>query len=205
MPMRAPQDLLTEELKSIYSAEKNLSRTLPKLAKSVSADSIRALIDRRREEGARIIEQLDQIFEELEARPGRKRNPVAEGLIEEATALGDEIDDPAMRDAAMIGALQKLENYCIAAWGTAAAFAKALNNPEAAATLSDLVAQGRQMDEEMTQLAEDEINPAMLQSDEDDDEDLDDDDDVAPMAAKSGSRGAAKNGARAARRPDQQH
>lgn len=189
MPIRAPQDLLTEELKDIYSAEKQLSRALPKLAKAASAGSVREMIDRRREEGARIIEQLDQIFEQVEARPGRKRNAIAEGLIEEAGTLSDEIEDEHMLDAALIGALQKLEHYCIAAWGTAAAFAKAMDHSEAAQVLSQLVEQGRRTDEEMTRLAEDEINPAMFMAEDDDEEMEDDEDEPARAAApKSGQQ-----------------
>lgn len=204
MPIRAPQDLLTEELKDIYSAEKQLSRVLPKLAKAVSAESVREVIGRRREEGAQIIELLDQIFEQIEARPGRARNAIAEGLIEEATSLIEEIEDEQILDAAMIGALQKLEHYCIAAWGTAAAFAKALDQPEAARTLSQLVEQGYRVDEEMTRLAEDELNPAMLASGEDEDAMTDDDEAqparrTAPRGGpqQQGGRGGGRRGAQA--------
>ncbi|MBU6374266.1 MAG: DUF892 family protein [Alphaproteobacteria bacterium] len=205
MPIRAPQDLLTEELKDIYSAEKQLSRVLPKLAKAVSAESVREVIGRRREEGAQIIELLDQIFEQIEARPGRARNAIAEGLIEEATSLIEEIEDEQILDAAMIGALQKLEHYCIAAWGTAAAFAKALDQPEAARTLSQLVEQGYRVDEEMTRLAEDELNPAMLASGEDDEDAMNDDDEAQPARRTSprggpqqqGGRGGGRRGAQA--------
>jgi ferritin-like metal-binding protein YciE len=202
MAIRAPQDLLNEELKDIYSAEKQLSRALPKLAKAASADSVRKLIDRRREEGGRIIEQIDQIFEQVESRPGRKRNAIAEGLIEEANTLVEEIENEQMLDAALIGALQKLEHYCIAAWGTAAAFAKGLEHPEAARTLSQLVEQGRRSDQAMTRLAEDEINPAMFMADEGDEE-ADAEEEAQPAARRAASRGGQQSVTRGGRRGSQ--
>src|SRR5215208_2165467 len=84
MPIpRSPEDLLTTELKEISSAERQLTRALPKLQKQITSERLREMLNRRRDQGAALIEQLDEIFEEMEVSKGRVKNVAAEGLLED--------------------------------------------------------------------------------------------------------------------------
>jgi ferritin-like metal-binding protein YciE len=189
MQINSAQDLLTAELRDIYSAEKQASRALPKLSKAVSSDKLRQMIDRRKDEGAKVLEALDQIFQESETRPGRKKCEAMEGLIEEANEHIENINDDHVLDAALVGALQRIEHYCIASWGTAAALAKVCGLEDGAKRLSDLIEAGRTYDQDLTKLAESEINPAMMAGDVDDegDDELEEDDDQ-PKARNGGAK-----------------
>ena len=75
-----------------------------------------------------------------------------------------------MIDAFVLAAVQKTEHYCIAAWGTAAALARLLDEDEIVQTMEQALDEGKRLDSEMTKLAEEEINPRMLDEDEQDDE-----------------------------------
>jgi len=170
MALKAPQDLLTQEIKEIHSAERQLSRAIPKLAKAVSSEKLREMLQRRKEQGAILIESLDEALEEMEVSKARVKNVAMEGLIEDATQHVDEINDEKMLDAALIGAVQKVEHYCIAAWGTARAMGELFGQPKVVEAMQTAIDEGKRYDEEMTQLAQSEVNPAMLDGGDDEDE-----------------------------------
>jgi len=170
MALKAPQDLLTQEIKEIHSAERQLSRAIPKLAKAVSSEKLREMLQRRKEQGAILIESLDEALEEMEVSKARVKNATIEGLIEDATQHIDEINDEKMLDAALIGAVQKVEHYCIAAWGTARAMGELFGQPKVVEAMQTAIDEGKRYDEEMTQLAQSEVNPAMLDGGDDEDE-----------------------------------
>src|SRR4051812_6907263 len=77
-------ELLVMELQQIHSAESQLMRMLPRLAKAVQSDKFREMIEQRQEQGEALLEQLEDVFDEMEQSPGRKRNVAAEGLINDA-------------------------------------------------------------------------------------------------------------------------
>jgi ferritin-like metal-binding protein YciE len=157
-----PEELLLTELRDIYSAEKQLTRALPRLSKAVESDKVRKMLDRRLQEGQRLTEELEKAFEELDATPGRQKNAAAEGLITEAQETLQEIEAGPALDAVLIGAVQKTEHYCIAAWGTAKAFAKATGQKTVIKSMERALDEGKSFDQELTQLAEKEITPALL-------------------------------------------
>jgi ferritin-like metal-binding protein YciE len=171
MALKAPQDLLTQEIKEIHSAERQLSRAIPKLARASSSEKLREMLQRRKEQGAILIEALDEALEEMEVSKARVKNATVEGLIEDATQHIDEIDDEKMLDAALVGAVQKLELYCIAAWGTARSMGSLFGQQKVVEAMQNAIDEGKRFDEEMTKLAESEVNPAMLEgADEEADE-----------------------------------
>ncbi|MDZ3838676.1 MAG: DUF892 family protein, partial [Rhodospirillales bacterium] len=98
MALKAPQDLLTQEIKEIHSAERQLSRAIPKLARASSSEKLREMLQRRKEQGAILIDALDEALEEMEVSKARVKNATVEGLIEDATQHIDEIDDEKMLD-----------------------------------------------------------------------------------------------------------
>jgi len=156
------RDLLILELQEIHSGESQLSRVLPRLSKSADSASLRKQLDARLEEGERVLKDVDAALEELDSSPGRKKNVAAEGLINDAREHVQEIATGPGLDAVLIGAVQKTEHYCIAAWGTAKALAEALGEKNAARSMERAIKEGKSFDEELTELAEKEITPALL-------------------------------------------
>src|SRR5919205_1680207 len=97
--LRSPEDLLAMELKQIHSAERQLSRVLPRLAKQVDSDRLREMLDRRREQGAGLIERVEDALEEMQTTKGRQKNIIAEALIEDINEHLDTSEDDALADA----------------------------------------------------------------------------------------------------------
>lgn len=162
MALKTPMDLLTQELKEIYSAERQLSRAIPKLAKTVQSQRLREMLERRREQGGTLIEAIDEALEEIGTTKSRPKNPAMEGLLEDVNEHVDEIKDEAMLDAALLASIQKIEHYCIAAWGTAKSMGNLLGQEKVVEAMERALEEGKRYDEEMTQLAEAEVNQAML-------------------------------------------
>ena len=155
-------ELLVLELQEIHSAENQLSRVLPRLSKAVQSDSLRELLDQRLEEGGRIISEIETVLDELDESPGRKKNIAAEGLINDAREHVQEIEAGPALDAVLVGAIQKTEHYCIAAWGTARALAEAVGQQSADRAMARALKAGGPFDEQLTTLTEKEIMPALL-------------------------------------------
>src|SRR3954466_8474412 len=195
--LRSPEDLLTTELKQIHSAERQLSRALPRLAKQVDSDRLREMLDRRREQGAGLIERIEEALEEMQTTKARQKNIIAEALIEDFNEHLGDIEDDAMVDAFVLAAVQKTEHYCIAAWGTAAALARLLDEDEIVQTMEQALDEGKRFDAEMTKLAEEEINPRMLDADDEgdeDDEELEEEDDAEDDEESSNDKRRAQAG-----------
>jgi ferritin-like metal-binding protein YciE len=163
--LRSAEDILTTELKEIYSAERQLSRAIPKLTKKVGSDRLRQMLEQRREQGAELIEQLDEAFEAMEVSKGRPKNVAAEGLLEDINQHVEEIEDESLRDPVLLASMQKIEHYCIAAWGTAASVGRVLGQDQVVRTMERVLDEGKRFDGDMTKLAETEVNPRMLQND----------------------------------------
>jgi len=155
-------ELAVLELQEIHSAETQLGRVLPRLAKAVESKKLRQLVEQRQEEGERILTELDAALDEMEESPGRKKNVAAEGLINDAREHIQEIEAGPALDTVLIGALQKTEHYCIAAWGTAKSLAQAVGQKTAVRAMERALKEGGAFDEQLTQLAEQEVTPALL-------------------------------------------
>jgi ferritin-like metal-binding protein YciE len=155
-------ELLVLELQEIHSAESQLSRVLPRLAKALESEELGRLMDERLAEGERIIKEIEAVFEEMDESPGRKKNVAAEGLINDAREHVQEIEAGPALDAVLIGAIQKTEHYCIAAWGTAKALAEAVGQKTAVRVMERALKEGAPFDERLTKLAAEEITPALL-------------------------------------------
>jgi ferritin-like metal-binding protein YciE len=122
------------------------------------------MIETRVSQGDRLIEELDAAFEEMEESPGRKKNVAAEGLINDAREHVQEIERGPALDAVLIAALQKTEHYCIAAWGTARSMAQSVGRKNVVTMMERALKEGGQLDRELTRLAEEEVNPALVES-----------------------------------------
>lgn len=156
-------ELLALELQEIQSAETQLSRALPRLAKAVESDALRRMVDRRRGESKRILKEVNKALGQLDTRPpSRKKNIAAEGLIDNASKHVQTLEAGPAKDAVVIGALQKTEHYCIAAWGTAKALGERLGQPAIERVMDRALKEGKKFDERLTRLAEREVMPTML-------------------------------------------
>ncbi|MGH6919128.1 MAG: ferritin-like domain-containing protein, partial [Geminicoccaceae bacterium] len=94
MAVKSINDLLLDELRDIYHAEKQLVKALPKMAKKAKSDELRQAFEHHLEETKGQVERLDQVFQQLDARSSGQRCEAMEGLIEEAKEMMDDVTTP---------------------------------------------------------------------------------------------------------------
>ncbi len=168
MPLRTLQDLYVDELKDLYSAEQQIIKALPKMAKAASNPELKNAFNRHLDQTMEQVRRLDQIFGELGKNPrGRKCIGMA-GLIEEGQEVLREKADPAVKDAGLISAAQRVEHYEMAGYGTVRTFAQMLGYDDAAEALQQTLDEEGDTDHKLTQLAENIINPEAESEDEED-------------------------------------
>lgn len=161
---------------AIHSAERQLSRALPRLAKQVSSERLREMLEQRREQGTVLIERIEDALEDMQSTKARQKNIAAEGLLEDLQQHMEEVEEDRLVDPLLLAGVQKIEHYCIAAWGTAKSMGRLLGEEKIVQTTEQVLDEGKEFDEQMTQLAEQEINPQMLddegaEADEEEEED----------------------------------
>lgn len=158
MKLASLRDLFVDELKDLYSAENQLVKALPKIAAAVSDPDLKAGIEEHLEETKGHIERLETIFKGLDASPKGKKCAAMEGLLEEGSELLKEDAAPAVKDAAIIAACQKVEHYEIASYGTVRTWAQMLGEEEAMSLLNETLDEEAACDEKLSDLAESCIN-----------------------------------------------
>jgi ferritin-like metal-binding protein YciE len=148
------RDLYVEELKDLYSAEKQLTKALPKMAKAAASADLRKGFEDHLEQTRGHVERLEGIFEMLEERPGSKKCVGMEGLIKEGSEImGENFPDDVM-DAGLIAAAQRVEHYEIAAYGTVCAFAELLGEDGHVSRLRQTLEEEKETDQKLTELSE---------------------------------------------------
>jgi len=158
MAAKTMQDLLIEDLRDIYHAEKQIAKALPKMAKAASSDQLRQAFETHLEQTHGQIERLQQVFEELDTRPRGKHCDAMEGLISEAQEILEMGLAPEVQDAALIAAAQKVEHYEIASYGTLHAFATACGLDKVAQLLDETLQEEKDTDTLLNKLAIGDIN-----------------------------------------------
>jgi ferritin-like metal-binding protein YciE len=151
-------DLLTEELKDLYSAENQLIKALPKMAKAAESEELRTAFEDHLEQTRTHAERIEQICNEMSVKPGGKKCVGMEGLIEEGKELLQADIEPEPLEAGLIAAAQRVEHYEIAAYGTARAFAQQLGLTKVADLLSQTLEEEKHANDLLTQLAENQVN-----------------------------------------------
>jgi ferritin-like metal-binding protein YciE len=146
--------LLLEELRDIYDAEKQLVKALPKMAKAVSSEELRETINEHLQVTKGQVERLEQVFEKLGTKAKGKTCAGMKGLIEEGEEAVGQSGSKELKDAAIIGAAQRVEHYEIAAYGTARTFAERLGNEEVAELLQETLTEEEEADERLTEISE---------------------------------------------------
>lgn len=147
------EDLFVHALSDVYSAEKQLTKALPKLARASTNPDLRAAFEQHLEETHGQIHRIDDVVESTGLKLKRMKCAAMEGLVEEGQEVIDEIDRGPVLDAALIGAAQKVEHYEIATYGTLCALAKQLGHKDAAKLLAETLAEEKSTDQKLTVLA----------------------------------------------------
>ena len=154
--------LYLDELRDIYSAEKQLTKALPKMAKAAESEELRNGFNEHLEQTNGHVQRLEQIFEALGERASGKKCLGMEGLIAEGSEVMEDDFEGDVMDAALISAAQRVEHYEIAAYGTLCAFADLLGESQHASLLRETLEEEKQTDEKLSELSED-INIAANQ------------------------------------------
>lgn len=154
MELKNLENLFVQELKDLYSAENQLLEALPKMADAASTDELKKGFENHRKQTQEHVSRLEQIFEDLNAKPGGEKCEAMEGLIEEGEEFVTANGEKSVKDAALIAAAQRVEHYEIAAYGTVRTYAQHLGNDKARDLLQKTLDEESKTDEELTHLAE---------------------------------------------------
>jgi ferritin-like metal-binding protein YciE len=166
MAMDSLKELYVEELKDLYSAENQLLKALPRLAKKASSPDLKAAFEEHLGQTEGQVNRLEKIFKRLGEKPTGKTCKAMKGLVEEGKEIIDEDGDDSVLDAALIGAAQKVEHYEIASYGTARTFASMLGEEDAMELLQETLDEEAATDKKLTALAESLVNPEASQAEE---------------------------------------
>ncbi|MCF8808412.1 ferritin-like domain-containing protein [Xanthomonas campestris pv. campestris] len=153
MAIKTVEELFVHELSDIYSAEKQLTKALPRLARAATEPKLKQAFETHLEETQGQVERIDQVVELLSIKLKRIKCAAMEGLVEESREVIDSIEAGPVRDAALIGGAQKVEHYEIASYGTIAALAKQLGYADALKLLLETLEEEKATDEKLTLLA----------------------------------------------------
>jgi ferritin-like metal-binding protein YciE len=158
MKLETLHALYVDELKDLYSAENQLLKALPKMAKAASSPQLRKAFESHLKETQGQVQRLERIFKKLDISPKGKKCKAMEGLIEEGKEVMDEDGAPAVLDAALIAAAQRVEHYEMAGYGCVRTIACHLGHDQAAALLQQTLDEEAAADKKLTDLAENVIH-----------------------------------------------
>jgi len=157
MAISTLKELFIHEFSDVYSAERQTTKALPKMARAATDPKLIDAFKSHLEETHGQIERLDQVIESSDdIRLKRVKCHALEGLVEEAQELIDSVEKGEVLDAGLIGAAQKVEHYEIAAYGTLAALAKKLGYTKAVKLLEETLQEEKNTDLKLTAIAESE-------------------------------------------------
>src|SRR3954469_19604778 len=151
------RELLIEELKDAYSAEKQALRCMQKAPRKASAPALKQGIELHIEQTQTQIERLEQVMEKMEMKPGRKVCEAMRGLVEEAQSTIQEQDKGPIMDLVIVAGMQRIEHYEISAYGTNIALADALGEKEVSALLTETLEEEKQTDLSLTKITQQSI------------------------------------------------
>lgn len=152
--LNSMKDLLIEEIKDLYSAENQLLKALPRMAKAATDETLKAAFEQHLEETREHVKRLEKVASELDESPKGKKCAAMEGLIEEAKEILEQEGDESVIDSALIGAAQKVEHYEMAGYGTARTLAERLGEEKIARILQSTLDEEGETDKKLTAIAE---------------------------------------------------
>ena len=158
MTVKTLEDLFIHELSDIYSAEKQMTKALPRLARAAENPDLEAAFRAHLDETQGQVERIDQVVELLGIKLKRMKCAAMEGLVEESKEVIEEIEKGPVRDAALIGGAQKAEHYEIASYGAICEIASQLRYKDAVKLLNESLAEEKATDEKLALLAQSSAN-----------------------------------------------
>jgi len=158
MALKTLNDALLDELKDLLSAEKQLTKALPKMAKKATHSKLQAAFETHLEQTNGHIERLNEVFSLLDRKPTSKTCEAMKGLLEEGKSIMEEEADPDVMDCMLIAAAQKVEHYEIASYGTVCAWAELLGLEDAHELLGEILNEEEETDALLSELALSAIN-----------------------------------------------
>jgi len=153
MKLTSLRDLYVDQLKDLYSAETQLVKVLPKMAKAASSEELRNTFQEDIKQTKTHLNRLDQIFEKLDISPKGKKCKGMEGLIKEGGKTIKEDAEAEVHDADLIAVAQRVEHYEIAGYGCVRTYAELLEDQEAANLLQRTLDEEKETDERLTELS----------------------------------------------------
>ena len=158
------EEFFIDSLKDLYWAEKHLTKALPKMSKAATSEELKSALEEHLAVTEEQVTKLEEVFEMLGKKPQAKKCEAMEGLVKEGeTVIAETEDDSYTRDVAIIIAAQKVEHYEIAAYGGLVQLAKLSNNQKVAEILGTILAEEKEADELLTEIAEGSINEEATQ------------------------------------------
>ncbi|HEX6387375.1 MAG TPA: ferritin-like domain-containing protein [Anaerolineae bacterium] len=146
-------DLYVHELRDLYDAEKQVVNALPKMASAAAHTDLKNAFQKHLDQTRNHVDRLERIFNDLGISPMGKECVAMQGLLKEGEKLLQTQADPDVKDAALIGAAQRVEHYEIAGYGTARTYADLLGYDDAADLLQDTLDEEGNTDEKLTKIA----------------------------------------------------
>ena len=146
------EDLFLDTLKDIYYAEKQILKTLPKMAKATTSTELKSAFETHREETEGQIERLSQVFELIGKAPRGKTCDAILGIIEEGKEIMEEYEGSPALDAGLVAAAQAVEHYEMARYGTLKAWADQLGMKEASALLEQTLQEEKKTDQLLSKM-----------------------------------------------------
>lgn len=171
MAIRSMEDVLMEELRDIYSAERLALRSYPRIRKGLRTRTLQEAVDRHTEQTRGQIDRLTRVFEIMGAKARGKTSHSMQGLLDEAEEHLGASASPELREVLIVADLQKIEHYEIAAYGAAKAHAEALGLRDAIKLLDETLNEERETDSLLNRIAAKDVNPAAIDDSVDDEQD----------------------------------
>ena len=164
MSVETIEELFIDELKDLYSAEKQITKSLPKLAKAATSPELKDAFETHLKETFGQIERLEKVFDILGKSPRGKTCNGMKGVLEEGAEVLEETEKgSSVRDAALISAAQRVEHYEMAGYGCVREYATLLGQKEIAKLLEETLEEEKAADSKLGKVAK-QINPAALQA-----------------------------------------
>lgn len=154
MKLNSLQDLYLEQLKDLYDAEQQIIKALPKMIEEVTSKDLEQELTQHLNVTKTQATRLEKIFAALGEEPEREKCQGMKGVIEEGNNLIKHIEDPDVRDAAIIASAQRVEHYEMAGYGTARTYAGLLGQEVGSQLLQQTLDEEKEADRTLTTLAE---------------------------------------------------
>lgn len=154
MSVDSMERMFVNELKDLYSAEAQIMKALPKMAKAATSSELRAAFEHHLRETEGHVQRLEQIFEMINESPKGKTCDGMKGILEEGEKSMKETQEGPLRDEAMIGGAQRVEHYEMAAYGTVRSYAEQLGRQQIAQILEKTLSEEKAADKKLTEISD---------------------------------------------------